>query len=654
MKRGRQWKRSMLLSLMMLGASAAAAQADTNVAIGKSVTASKAGSSVPASNAVDGNAATRWSSGSATEAWIRVDLAGIYNLSQVVLKWEAGYSKSYQIELSNDDINWVSVYSDPSGNGGDDTINLTGNTFGSARYVRMKSTSAYNSGWGVSLWEFEIYGAPDNAPFVTVDPGLTLVRLPINSITPDATVTDIDSTSFTYSWTQVSGPATASFGGTNTLQDPTITFPAVRGWYVFQIIARDDSGHYSKPVQVTVRLLDPAFDDKLLAHWTFNEGSGSIAHDIAGFDDKGLLGHHNEVGGALHHDPNWVTGWIPGDSNNYALDFTDLGYVEVTPDPVSTDDPNIANLDYGLTVACWVNARDWDGNRRIIQYGLGTSDEQNIFRLLYENGSLKFVPDRNASGYTSRQVSTSVFTAGEWHHVAGTYDGKTVSLYVDGVLATSAEYASYQALTAYVGQTVSIGCKNKDVPERYAGDYMNGQLDDVRLYNFALSHDAVVDLVKLGQNAAPVINNISLTDIGPGNVIMLTGPTTVSVDADIYDANDDVISYNWTQISPETPLVAFSDVNVEDPQITFAEVGVYKFRLTITDGTFGLADTIYKEITVTVNQADCARVLSDGLGLIGDLNADCYVDLLDFAMLASDWLKCNDPADTNCSNPYEL
>jgi hypothetical protein len=36
--------------------------------------------------------------------------------------------------------------------------------------------------------------------------------------------------------------------------------------------------------------------------------------------------------------------------------------------------------------------------------------------------------------------------------------------------------------------------------------------------------------------------------------------------------------------------------------------------------------------------------------LLGDLNKDCYVNILDFSVFAADWLKCTDPADTdNCS-----
>jgi hypothetical protein len=638
-----KWVMCCVVSVSLLSV---AAQADTNVALGKPATASSVGYSLQPSNAVDGNIATRWTSGKATESWIRVDLGSKYVLSQVILRWENGYSKSYQIELSNDDATWVSAYSTTAGDGGVDTIDINGGAFGPARYVRMKSTIAYNSNWGVSLWEFEIYGVPDPTPVVAISQKLDMVKLPVNSLSVDAAVTDIDSTSFTYAWTQVSGPALAGFGGTAAQEDPTITFPSVRGWYVFQVVVTDESSHVSDPAQIQVRVWDPAADEVMVAHWAFSEGTGTVVNDTTSDNDKGLFGHYQ--GTNPHYDPNWVPGWIPADgAGNYALDFYDLGYVEATPDPNAVNDPNLTSLDMGLTVAGWVNAVDWSGNRRIIQYGDLAGDTQNIFRLLCESGSIKFIPDISKSGYTSRQAVTAIFPAAEWHHVAGTYDGKVVKLYIDGVLSAAQEYAAFLPLQPHTNQTLFIGCKNKLIAEQYAGDYMKGRLDDIRVYSYALDSAAIRSLVQMGQNAAPSIVGFNVPD-----VVMLTGTAVIDVDTEVFDANGDGLAYAWTQISPADPVAVFSAMNVEDPQITFTTPGVYRFRLTMNDGQYGTSGNIYKEFTITVNQADCARVKADGLLMAGDINEDCRVDINDFALMAADWLKCNNPVDSACVNPY--
>lgn len=644
MKSASQVRKCIMGCLLVMLSSAV--YADTNVAIGKAATASSVGYSLPATNAVDGDTATRWTSGKATASWIRVDLGSRHVLSQVVLRWESGYSKSYQIELSNDDATWVSVYSTTAGDGGVDTIDISGNTFGVARYVRMRSTTAYNSNWGVSLWEFEIFGIQDPTPVAVISQEIDMVKLPQNSLSIDATVIDIDSTSFSYAWTQVSGPASANFGGTSTQEDPTITFPSARGWYVFQLIVADESSHVSDPAQIKVRVWDAAVDEAMVAHWAFSEGTGTMVNDTTLDNDKGLFGHYQ--GANPHYDPNWVPGWIPGDgAGNYALDFYDLGYVEVSPDPNATHDPNLTSLDMGLTVAGWVNAVDWSGNRRIIQYGDLTGDTQNIFRLLCENGSLKFIPDISKSGYTSRQAAAPVFTAAQWHHVAGTYDGKVVNLYIDGVLSATQEYAAFLPLQPHSNQTLFLGCKNKLIAEQYAGDYMKGRLDDIRVYSYALDLDAIRSLVQMGQNAAPSVVGITVPE-----VVMLTGTAVLDVDAELFDANGDAIACSWTQIAPADPVAEFSAMNVEDPQITFTTPGVYRFRLTIDDGEYGMSGDIYREFAITVNQADCARVKADGLLMAGDINEDCRVDLSDFAVMAADWLKCNNPVDSTCTNPY--
>lgn len=46
--------------------------------------------------------------------------------------------------------------------------------------------------------------------------------------------------------------------------------------------------------------------------------------------------------------------------------------------------------------------------------------------------------------------------------------------------------------------------------------------------------------------------------------------------------------------------------------------------------------------------SSCAEAIERGLGLEGDLDGDCDVDFFDYAIFASEWLLCNDPANPNC------
>ncbi|EGJ72836.1 putative secreted protein [Streptomyces sp. Tu6071] len=107
----------------------------------------------PASNAVDGDNGTRWSSAASDPQWITVDLGATRAVSQVVLRWETAYAKAYRVEFSTDNQNWTSKYSTTTSNGGNETLNVSGN----ARYVRVYGTQRATQ-WGYSLWEFQVFG----------------------------------------------------------------------------------------------------------------------------------------------------------------------------------------------------------------------------------------------------------------------------------------------------------------------------------------------------------------------------------------------------------------------------------------------------------------------------------------------------------------
>ncbi len=130
----------------------------TNIALGKPVTASSAQQDTAdvtcceAAFAVDGNFAKRWATAWADPQWIQVDLGSTQTITHIQLAWESAYGKAYQIQTSNDAVNWTTIFSTTTGDGGFDDMNVTG----SGRYVRMYGT-ARGTTFGYSLWEFGIY-----------------------------------------------------------------------------------------------------------------------------------------------------------------------------------------------------------------------------------------------------------------------------------------------------------------------------------------------------------------------------------------------------------------------------------------------------------------------------------------------------------------
>lgn len=147
-----------------LGATVSAATDENtgpNLALNKTVTASSTDGNAarPISAAVDGNQSTRWASVSSDPQWLCVDLGQTAEISRVIINWEAAYGKTYWIQVSTDNVNWIIVADRFFTATGVDDIFFAPVQ---ARYVRMYGTSRA-TGYGYSIFEFEVYGVRDTA-----------------------------------------------------------------------------------------------------------------------------------------------------------------------------------------------------------------------------------------------------------------------------------------------------------------------------------------------------------------------------------------------------------------------------------------------------------------------------------------------------------
>ena len=126
-----------------------------NLALNKPATVSSVESAgLAGANAVDGNTGTRWGSAFSDPQWLYVDLQATISLNRVKLNWENACATSFQIQVSSNAVNWVTIYNTTTGAGG--IQDLTG-LAGTGRYVRMYGT-VRKTQYGYSLFEFEVYG----------------------------------------------------------------------------------------------------------------------------------------------------------------------------------------------------------------------------------------------------------------------------------------------------------------------------------------------------------------------------------------------------------------------------------------------------------------------------------------------------------------
>lgn len=216
----------------------------------------------------------------------------------------------------------------------------------------------------------------------------------------------------------------------------------------------------------------------LVGYWNFDEGSGTVAYDSSG----------NGLNGTLRGSPQWVTGWVGG-----ALEFDGDDSVEIPHDPLLSIADEIT-----ITVWTYMNAKA-SGEMSIVSKG-GWAANDLPYELTEEAGRViywQFYDDggRDTCAPPSPPVE-------EWHHLAGTYDGRTFKCYIDGELAYEWAYAGkIPENTA----SVFIGQRSR------GGLYFKGIIDEVAIYSRALGEDEILDAYE-GRMAPTPTPNVYYVD----------------------------------------------------------------------------------------------------------------------------------------------
>lgn len=201
-------------------------------------------------------------------------------------------------------------------------------------------------------------------------------------------------------------------------------------------------------------------DDGLVADYTFSEGSGSLLKDSSG------NGNDGKIQGAE---------WVKVE-NGYALKF------DGDDDCVDCGDTPSLNLKDQLSLEVWMRA------------AAKPSDASGIVGKYYDNYALTYGREGGAWWYIS-SGSNGCFNLIEfdkWEHVVGTFDGKTLKLYADGVKIAE---SPTKIPSANPGKNFYIGkiLANPDAPDPAYGVVRPflGMIGGVKVYNRALSPDEV-------------------------------------------------------------------------------------------------------------------------------------------------------------------
>ncbi len=167
-----------------------------NLALGKTVTASSAGGGNFASKATDGGSGTRWESTQGVDPQtMYVDLGTGYYVDSVYIDWETASANHYQIQGSNDAINWTTIKDTTDGLSQQHRLRSFSFTKTLYRYIQMYGYTR-TTGYGYSIWEFGVYGDTNKVPATQASA---------------VTYSSVTSTGMTLGWTRGSGANCAVF-----------------------------------------------------------------------------------------------------------------------------------------------------------------------------------------------------------------------------------------------------------------------------------------------------------------------------------------------------------------------------------------------------------------------------------------------------------
>lgn len=206
--------------------------------------------------------------------------------------------------------------------------------------------------------------------------------------------------------------------------------------------------------------------DSMAGWWKLDESAGTVAYDNSTFGNNGNL---QSMSGT-----EWTVGKVEG-----GLEFDGSSdYIEVS---------NSTSLQFtnAITIAAWIKGDSWGSASDVDVIARKGGSTPVNYQLCINDGEVSLHLDDTDGGGGYRSDTT--LNTDEWYHVAATWDGSEVRIYVNGVLDNTPE-----------SHTSSLGSDTRSlyIGGRVGQDRFDGLLDDVRLYNRALCADEIAAIYK--------------------------------------------------------------------------------------------------------------------------------------------------------------
>jgi len=234
--------------------------------------------------------------------------------------------------------------------------------------------------------------------------------------------------------------------------------------------------------------------------WKFDECQGTTANDASGNGNNGTItigasGTQDAVGTCASGDTgdSWNNGTTGKFNSSLNFDGTD--------DYVNMGDPSSGILDFGsnsFSISFWINAASGQPTNTII---LGKGNEGAVtagYRFIINSGgtdstSIAFVASDGTTTKSAGKISVGL--DGSWHLITGVVNrtDSLIQYYVDGIRKVSISFTPTGSVNT--SSVLAIGRNSSS-----SGGYFSGQIDDVRVFNYALTATQIKTL--FNENAA--------------------------------------------------------------------------------------------------------------------------------------------------------
>ncbi|MFK7844439.1 MAG: LamG domain-containing protein [Rhodothermales bacterium] len=212
---------------------------------------------------------------------------------------------------------------------------------------------------------------------------------------------------------------------------------------------------------------DDGLDDGLVAYYPFNGN----AQDASATGNDGTV-----FGASLAADK------FGNDNSAYSFDGIN--------DYILVSDDNTLDISESITIAAWIKPVDTDSDYIVGKRSLEVGG--NVYSLDIFPGTMRSVLQTGIGAGTASVSGSSEIVGNEWQHIAVTWDGETIKGYYNGLLEDTRDYSGLIKLSA---GDVEIGRYSGGVP----APYFNGLIDEVRIYNTALSQNEILDIMNQGE-----------------------------------------------------------------------------------------------------------------------------------------------------------